>query len=233
MKYRGTLITQASGSLNGKVFSHNRGGPYIRTRTIPADPATAEQVVLRDALAELAARWADTATSIQRSAWWAYSQAFPRVDRIGAARPVGAFQEFTRANIVRLQLRDTFTLTMPILYDPPTRGVSAPFGSFTAQWFPTSSLWGFQFTGDQPWRTEAGAWLAIYASPIQPAIRNYFRTPYTLVGFGSGALSPTFATAASPPAPGLPAAGQRVFFRFRHSRADGSLSESRQIIYDG
>src|SRR3990172_311007 len=87
MKYRGTIITQASGSLNGKVFSHNRGGPYIRNRTIPTDPNSTEQARMRTGMSTLVDNWQDTATLAQRRAWEDYSQTYPRADPLRAPRP--------------------------------------------------------------------------------------------------------------------------------------------------
>ncbi|KKM06452.1 hypothetical protein LCGC14_1743870, partial [marine sediment metagenome] len=48
MLFKSGLITQGSGSIGGLTASHNRGGMYFRARTIPTNPATSFQTVVRN-----------------------------------------------------------------------------------------------------------------------------------------------------------------------------------------
>ena len=49
MLFRGTHLTDASGSLSGVTYSHNRGGAYTRNRSIPVNPNTVQQQAVRNA----------------------------------------------------------------------------------------------------------------------------------------------------------------------------------------
>jgi len=53
----GPAIAAASGSVGGLVFSHNRGGPYIRRRPIPVNPASIAQVTYRAEFVQASQLW--------------------------------------------------------------------------------------------------------------------------------------------------------------------------------
>ena len=51
----GPAVAVISGSVGGTVFSRNKGGAYMRNRSIPVNPQSAAQVVVRAAMAFLTA----------------------------------------------------------------------------------------------------------------------------------------------------------------------------------
>lgn len=64
----GMMMTDARGKLGGQVFSKNRAGSYVRTKTTPVNPQTTAQMASRQLLGSLSAGWNDlTASAI--AAW--------------------------------------------------------------------------------------------------------------------------------------------------------------------
>src|SRR5574339_55681 len=151
MKYRGTLITAASGSLNGVVFSHNRGGPYTRARVTPTFPNTTEQQGINGALSYVSALW-PFLSQAQRTAWSVYSKAHPRRTVLGDERPIGGRQEFCRTNVIRRYVR-TFlgapALTM--ILNPPTGDGDGTDAPAVASLNPALTQLKLDFTVAQNW----------------------------------------------------------------------------------
>ena len=49
MLFKSAAFTQASGSVGGLTFAHNRGGMYTRARSIPVNPKTQQTGRCREA----------------------------------------------------------------------------------------------------------------------------------------------------------------------------------------
>lgn len=77
----GAIFIPILGVLRGKVganiFSHNRGGDYIRRLVAPTNPNSTRQQTMRTFLGTLATLWSSVLTPAQREAWntWADNQA--------------------------------------------------------------------------------------------------------------------------------------------------------------
>jgi len=82
MEMSGHGITNLSGKNAGSVYSHNKGGKYVRTRAIPTNPSSARQSVVRGAFSSFSAGW-KLLTASQRSAWNSVTATFPRINRLG------------------------------------------------------------------------------------------------------------------------------------------------------
>lgn len=217
-------VAAISGSLDGQVFSHNRGGPYMRNRAIPTNPGTTPQQVVRQLLAQLSNVWATTLTAAQRAAWDAYAEAVPLPNALGEPRNVGGIGMFIRSNLPRGQSG----------YDDLPRVDSGPtvytLGDFTAPTFSdmevTDSTFDVSFEGADDWTSEDDAAMLVYVSRgVNPA-RNYFKGPYRYAGaiLGNSVLAPTNPTTLT--SPFAYANGQSVFYRVRVTRADGRLASS-------
>jgi len=64
------LTTELSGSMGGAVASSARGGVgYFRRRSIPGNPRTPGQTIVRSILASISAAWVSVLTGPQRAAW--------------------------------------------------------------------------------------------------------------------------------------------------------------------
>lgn len=218
MIYKSGLITQASGSLNGITFSHNRGGQYVRARVIPVNPGSPQQSTLRTIFMQLVGLWGSILTAAEKASWDNYSQNVTFPNALGDPKHIGAMQNYVRSNIGRLQTGLIRVDTAPAIFDigeftPPT------LESVTA---PSALSIGFQ-TADA-WVNEDDSGMMVYASRPQNVNINFFKGPYRFAGLipGDLALPPTSPAAITSGFTYV--AGQKVFVAGRVSRADGRLS---------
>jgi hypothetical protein len=86
---------QLSGSVGGVVASHNKGGQYLRNRSLPTNPNSAAQTRARDAFAAAAIAWRSLTVAV-REGWEAYAAGTPVVNRLGESITVSGFNMFVR-----------------------------------------------------------------------------------------------------------------------------------------
>lgn len=215
----GSVATSASGALGGIVFSHNRGGQYIRSRTIPTNPNSAYQQAVRSAVAQLTSRWTNTLTPAQRAAWDLYALNVPLPNRLGDLINVGGLAMYVRSNVPRVQIAYAIVDAAPTTFDlgdytAPV--VAAP--SEATQLVPTT----IETTDD--WANEDDAAMIVSTSrPMSPA-RNYFKGPYRYSFLVEGdSVSPPSADQSVTPAFAF-VEGQKLGLRAIVTRADGRLS---------
>lgn len=218
MKFKGTLIGEASGSIASLTASHNRGGQYFRQRAVPVNPNTTSQQAVKSYFAQLTTRWSNTLTAAQRDAWNEYALQVPMPDSLGAPRNIGGLGMYVRCNVPRLYN------TVAVVDNGPTNYTLPTFTNpvFAAPDVSLNSV-SMAFTNTDAWAGEAGGYMFVYISSGNNASINYFKGPYRLAGkvTGSG-TPPTSPSVITMPLPfGV---GQRVFFRVNVSRADGRLS---------
>lgn len=224
MKYKSTMISEASGSLAGCCFSRNRGGPYMRARTTPVNPNTTQQQFVRSLMSQLASIWSGILTEAERSAWETYALNVPLPDTFGDPRNVGGIGMFMRCNIARLNAGDA---TLVRLDDAPTL---YNLGEYTAPALDSASASAdtvdVSFDNTDEWANEDLAAMLISLGRPQNAGVNYFKGPYQFadVVLGNSTTAPTSPVTVASPFPF--AAGQRMFAYVRVTRADGRLSAS-------
>lgn len=219
MLYKSALVTSASGSVGGMTASHNKGGLYLRARTIPVNPNTEFQQVVRSAMRDLTARWVEVLTSSQREDWDIYGGLVPIPNALGDPVEQSGISAYTRSNIPRIQN------VLPVVDDAPT---TFTLGSFTD---PSSLVvseaaqtLAFEFGDSDAWVDEDDSSLLIQISRPQNQSINFFNGPYRITDSidGSSTVPPTSPTTV--PLSFAAVEGQRIFYRFRVSRADGRLS---------
>jgi len=218
MLFKSQVYTQASGSVGGLTYSHNAGGMYTRSRTIPTNPATAAQVAVRNAMSQLVVRWGTTLTAVQRNAWAVYAANTPVVNALGDAVNRSGQQMFLRGNVIRVQEG------APEADDGPT---TFDLGGFTAPTFSVSEatqLISVGFEDTDLWANEDDSFAAVSASRPQSPGVNFFKGPYRRAGTidGDAVTAPTSPQTIAVPFPVV--AGQKLFLEFRVSRVDGRLS---------
>lgn len=121
----GTMIGAISGSIGGQTFSHNKGGPYVRTRAIPTNPNTARQQAVRTILGTLAAGWTNTLTDAQRATWDTYAENNTILNALGQAIKVTGLAWYLRCGARLLDAGGT------IPTDAPTVPAPAALATFT------------------------------------------------------------------------------------------------------
>lgn len=218
MKFKGTIIGQASGSYASNTFSHNRGGQYVRNRAVPVNPNTSFQQVIRGFVTLLTANWQSLLTATQRAAWDVYAEQVPLADTLGEARNAGGLGMYVRSNVGRLQAGLARIDNAPTVFN---------LGSFTnptvASVSASADTASIAFTNSDPWATSVGGAMLVFASRPQNASINYFAGPYRFAAAIAGAATPP----TSPAVVNLPfpvGVGNRVFFQFRVTQVDGRYS---------
>lgn len=85
----GSFIVAGSGKIGGHVASRNRSGAYLRTKTTPSNPQSADQSEARNRLTTWSQAWR-TLTSTQQAAWNSAVENFMRSNVFGdMVKPTG------------------------------------------------------------------------------------------------------------------------------------------------
>lgn len=166
---------QRSGSTGGAVFSHNRYGPYIRARSVPVNPQTTRQNVVRARLTDLSTYWRETLSQGQRDAWDQYADETSMPNAFGESINLTGLNHFLRSNQAVLEVGATLIATapgIPGLAPAPANPVlscSVATGNVSLAW-----------TADPlcPWDTNDAWYILVYlGSPVAPS-RKFFGGPF-------------------------------------------------------
>lgn len=227
MKFKSPIISQGSGKIGGAVYSHNRGGNYIRNWRTPTNPNTAQQQAVRNAMSQLQTRFAQTLTAAQRAAWAVFAVNVPVVNTLGDSINLTGQQWYIKSNVLRLQASVAAVDAGPTVFELAT--LTLPVPTITAAGTTVSLAFSTGASTDQ-WANEAGGYLLLYASRPQNPTINYFKGPYRFAAKVTGAASPP----TSPAVITLPfvsgPTGSKQFFRAVAVRADGRPSPDLFLV---
>lgn len=209
---------QRSGKQGGIVFSHNKGGPYIRNRAIPTNPNTARQVAVRNAMRSITIAWTTILTQAQRDAWDVYAANVSWLNRLGQTIKLTGLSHFVRSNTPRVAHGIAREDAAPVIFD-----IAAAEGALSAQ--ASEATQDLTIDGDPagPWIGEVDAWQFFYMGLPQNASVKFFKGPYRFLTATPGAGPPPWPIVIAAAFPF--AAGQRLWLRSRVARGDGRLSE--------
>lgn len=219
MKFKGTIIDQASGSVAGLTFSRGIGGQYIRARAMPTNPNSPYQQIVRGFMSQLTSLWNNTLTAVQRAAWDTYAANVTLIDPLGEPINVSGINHYIRSNVPRLQAALARVDDAPTIFNlgdytnPDVTNATEAGGTFDVTFD----------TGDD-WVGEDEAAMLVLSSRSKNPTINYFKGPYRFADSidGDGTTPPTSpATITSPFAIN---AGTRLFAKMQVTRADGRLS---------
>ena len=218
MKFKSALITQASGSIGGFTAGSNKGGLYLRARSIPTNPNSPAQQASRDSMKILVDAWTTILTFAQRDAWRTYAQNTPVVDVFGDSKLLTGQQMYIRSNSARLTAGKVRIDNGPTTFN---------LGSFTdisiAISAASPSDVNVSFTNTDSWATVIDAALILGVSKGQNASRDFFKSPFrTMDTIDGDIIAPT--SPATLVSPFVYAEGQKVFAVARASQADARLS---------
>lgn len=113
----GPTVAALSGSIGGTVFSHNRGGAYIRNRSIPITSGSVEAQNARARLATASTAWQGL-TDAQRLAWVGWALQNPVTNALGFPRHLTGHQAYVSLN-VRLAVDGISPITAPPIVPAP------------------------------------------------------------------------------------------------------------------
>jgi len=132
----GPAVGQISGRIGGSIFSHNRGGAYIRNGAIPTKSTTTPATQAKARLAAASMAWQGL-TSDQRLGWGAFSVQNPTINRLGSKITLSGHQQYVR-NFCRCDRAGVATLADPPVGEAPatltalTLSLDIGAGAFTA-----------------------------------------------------------------------------------------------------
>lgn len=219
MLYTSPIFAQASGSVGGLTFSHNRGGKYTRARVTPTDPSTALQQTMRAAMGVLAPFWGETLTQPERDAWDLYADNVTWINPLGETIFLTGQQHFLRVNTVRIQTGIAILSTAPSIFDLGT--FTAPSIEDAISGPPASAQ--LVFNPADAWANAVGGFMAFYAGRAQGPGRKFYRGPFR---FGSSiAGDPVPPTSpASITIPQVWPVGSLIWMQVRVIQVDGRMS---------
>lgn len=192
-------VATISGSIGGVTFSHNRGGPYMRTRAIPTNPNTVFQQAVRGFMSQLTVLWSTVLTAAQRAQWDAYAEAVPLPNPQGEPRNVGGLGMYIRCNVPRLQSAVLTRVddgptnhTLAAMTNPLLSGASEATSNFQISFAPTDD-----------WANDDDGAMLLYGSRAINVTRNFFKGPYRFAGLvqGNSTTPPTSPATISSPFP--------------------------------
>jgi len=235
---------QRSGSMGGSVYSHNRYGQYIRSRSIPVNPNTDRQVAVRNLIQTLTIVWQTVLTQDLRDAWETYAANVTWKNRFGDDVLLTGLNHYVRSNVPRMQCEIARLDTAPVVFTLAAAELELAVTASEA----TQQL-TVAYDDGHAWCSETGAFEHISMGIPQNAAIKYFGGPYRhmccVLGEDvvkrpasedkksekSQTPPPTKGTRAPPVSPEVCdaqwpiAEGQRIWVRTRIGRADGRLSE--------
>jgi len=213
----GGIVGQISGRVGGNIFSHNKGGPYIRSGSIPTNPSTSYQQNIRANLANRSQEWAGL-TSGQQLAWTLWAAENPVRNRLGSAVQLSGQQAYIQINHRLSQAGDTL-ITVPPVVAAPT-----PLESLTGSYDIGAGDFQVAFAAT-PLGAGVRLWVnaAVVSSPGISYVKNIFR----LVNISAAAAaSPLDLDAATVARFGTLSVGQKVVFNVStFDGATGLMSE--------
>lgn len=193
MKIKSSMLTQMSGSIAGVTAGHNRGGLYLRARSVPTNPNTARQSLVRSVFSALSQRWASTLTDSQRAGWADYAQNTPLTDALGDPLVLSGQQMYLRANTGRSQLDqttagDSSPTTYGIEDDAPSTPGQGPAITGNTQF----GLQGDTFMATFNMETAAEDGVAVLqVGPVVSVGVSYFKGPYQLAAYAEFSATDT------------------------------------------
>lgn len=93
----GSLAGSLSGALGNDVFSHNRGGAYVRRRVIPTKVTSDYTTEIRNILTSCSRAWGSLSVE-EQMAWNTWAQSHPITDRLGQKREIFGAAAYTQLN---------------------------------------------------------------------------------------------------------------------------------------
>jgi hypothetical protein len=202
------------------VYSRNRYGAYKRNRSVPVNPNTTRQSVIRAILSGLSIAWGQTLTQAQRDSWNVYGANTPWLNRLGQVVHLTGQAHYIRSNAPRLQCGMTRVDAAPTFFD-----LATPEQSLGCSASEATQLLSLSFDDTASWCSEDGAAEFIQVGiPQDPGI-GFFNGPWRAVTCIEGDSGAPPASPVAPASPWAIAEGQRIWVRTRVGRADGRLSE--------
>lgn len=220
--------TQVSGSIGGTTWSHNRYGAYKRNRSVPVNPNTGRQVLVRNAVRGLMIRWNNVLTQAERDAWDVYAANVTWLNKLGQSVNLTGGAHYIRSNVPRIQAAGVGAIVdvAPVIFNLAT--AEQTLGCTASEATQQASV---TFDNTQPWANEDDGYQFVFGGLPKNASINFFRSPYRYMDSIDG---DALAAPVSPQLINWPwpfAQGNQLWLKTRVSRADGRLSQWAQVNF--
>ena len=172
MKVLAGLITQGTGSLGGMTMSKNRAGYYLRSRTVPTNPKTSKQVIVRSNFSSYSAAWQGL-TSAQQAAWNLYAKNVPVILNNGTHKLLSGLNWFVAVNQTRVQASLSYITAAPTTYS-----MAGPLIPTTAVYKSSSTLELIGSVLVPPTAANTGDRILIQLGRPRSLGRQYFSGPW-------------------------------------------------------
>ena len=223
MLFKSVVFSSASGSINGITYSHNASGMYIRNRTMPVNPNTANQQAVRSAMAQLTSNWSNVLTAGQRLRWNNYAANVPLINKVGDPINVTGLNMYVRSNIPRLRAGLTSIASGPTNF---TLADLAPISIVASE---AGADLDLTFDDTQTWVDLGAASMIVQIGIQQSPTVEFFAGPFNFLDTIDGNATTAPTSPATIAVPGALTETNRLFVRARLSQADGRLS-TPQIV---
>lgn len=179
MKIRFGMGAQLSGSMGGVVASHNRGGAYLRARSVPTTSTSNAALNAKAYLATASQGWQGL-TSAQRLTWEDWAAINPVTDKFGEQRVLSGHQAYVQLNR-RLLQASIAAISVPPVTAPPV-GLLTFTGTYDI------GMGDFQvvYTATPLGAAES---LYLWGAVVNSAGRAYVQNLYKLVYIGAAATA--------------------------------------------
>jgi hypothetical protein len=220
-------IAEIRGSIGGTTFSRGRYGAIARNRTVPVQPNTERQSIIRQQMGSIVQGWL-ALTDDQRANWQVYANQTPVINRLGETIYLSGQNHYVRSNMCRMSANINEVVEAPTVFNlgatDPTLTVDAAelldavTPKLTVE-FNEGLSWVIQVPGNK----QAAA--VIYFGSPQNASVSYYKGPWTIYNkipaeIAPGVQSPaTVTNIAGGNFAGSP--GQKVWFAYRILWDDG------------
>lgn len=170
------ILGNISGSIGANTFSHNRGGSYVKRRSVPTNPNSNRQQDIRNILSSLSSNWSSLSSANQND-WntWAYWH--PKIDPLGNAVSITGAQAYAGLNCRLLDSGESAIDTAPT--------ITAPMGLTTFSIARTTDTTATVTFAPDPLGTDDK--IQLWASLPFSGARNPNRAQARLVGYSDAA----------------------------------------------
>jgi len=165
----GGLISEIRGSIGGTTYSRGRYGAIARNRTIPVQPNSARQMVVRNNMKLLINEWNDYMTQAERDGWIQYAAAVPMKNSLGETIYLSGQNHYIRSAMVGLRPQLNQNAIAPTIQNLSIIG-TPPVCTIVG----ATGIMSIAFSNGDSWATEVGGGMIVYAgTPVNAGVKYY------------------------------------------------------------
>lgn len=215
----GMMMTDARGKLGGQVFSKNRGGAYVRTKSTPTNPNSLSQADVRSIFGSISAGWSGL-TAQQRATWNEAVDDFKQTDVFGDLKTPSGKALYQRLNQNLLLSGQSILNVAPGLEDAPINATDGVEIDKAAKEIALANL-----------PSVAGVYVVIRASGSVTQGTSNVKNQLRVISYQQTvAVTDATTYTAYVDKFGTPASGQKIIFDIAFILPNGVQTPSKQLV---